>query len=73
MRCEDIESRLMFREVNELEPEDLNEFLSDESDRYLVLSFRGEQCLTCKWQLYYPTLLTYHFEGENDVQHSSKI
>ena len=68
MQCRAEESSIMCREVNELEPEDLNEFLSDDSDRFLVLSFRGEQCLTCKWQLYYPNLLTYFFEGENDVR-----
>ena len=43
MQCRAEESSIMCREVNELEPEDLNEFLSDDSDRFLVLSFRGEQ------------------------------
>lgn len=71
MQCEVLGRCLIRREINELEPEDLNEFLSDDSDRFLVLSFRGEQCLTCKWQLYYPNLLTYFFEGENDVNFSS--
>lgn len=50
-----------------MEPEDLKEFLSDTSERYLVLAFRGEQCSSCSWQLYYPNLLTYYFENENDV------
>ena len=50
-----------------MEPEDLKEFLSDTSERYLVLAFRGEQCSSCRWQLYYPNLLTYYFENENDV------
>lgn len=58
---------LILREVNELEPEDLNEFFSDESERYLVLAFRGSQCSSCRWQLYYPNLMTYAFENENDV------
>ena len=56
------------REINEMEPEDLKEFLSDTSERYLVLAFRGEQCTSCRWQLYYPNLLTYYFEKENDVR-----
>ena len=57
-----------FREVNELEPEDLDEFFSDESERYLVLALRGSQCTSCRWQMYYPFLLTYAFENENDVE-----
>lgn len=57
------------REVNELEPEDMKEFLNDESERYLVVAFRGSQCSSCRWQLYYPNLLTYFFENENDVSH----
>ena len=57
------------REVNELEAEDMKEFLNDESERYLVVAFRGSQCSSCRWQLYYPNLLTYFFENENDVSH----
>lgn len=60
---------LICREINELEPEDLDEFFSDESERYLVLAFRGSQCTSCRWQLYYPNLLTYAFENENDVMY----
>lgn len=65
--CEGHLGVLICREVNELTPEDLDEFFSDESERYLFLAFRGDQCLSCNWQLYYPNLLTYHFEKENDV------
>lgn len=67
MQCVPLFSVLIFREVNELEPEDLDEFLSDESERYLVVAFRGSQCSSCRWQLYYHNLLTYAFEKENDV------
>ncbi|KNB45677.1 disulfide isomerase [Blastocystis sp. subtype 4] len=56
------------REINELEPEDMKEFFSDESERYLVVAFRGSQCPSCRWQLYYPNLLTYFFEKENDLK-----
>ena len=65
--CEGQLGVLICREVNELTPEDLDEFFSDESERYLFLAFQGDQCLSCNWQLYYPNLLTYHFENENDV------
>ena len=50
-----------------MDSDDLKEFLKDTSERYLVLAFRGEQGTACRWQLYYPNLLTYYFENENDV------
>ena len=56
------------REVNDLEPEDMKDFLSDDSERYLLVAFQGSQCLSCRWQLYYANLITYFFERENDVE-----